>query len=346
MKRLIFLIVLVLIVVFAIHEAREHRRREAEHTFVSLDRHARDLDQAHRRVLQRAAEVRQKAARAAVRAGRDVRKVLAEVDDEIREALAEAGEDVREALAEAHESVDDIPVPIVPGTRVADVRIQPPAPPELPEHPLAEAPPEPPVPPSPPAGPGPIEHREPHQHPRASQPPALPWHHQPPTIVDGVQTRDITGLISATKERAVAEARKQLEADVAGWIEEAGVPRDWTPSPRLIDAMIRETKIETVVKEDDALYKKYGHPLYVARLWVDASPASRATFVDAYHQQRVRQRLILFGGGLGFLLVCLGAVAGYIRADEATRGYYTNRLRLLAAAGVGAAGAAIYHMVA
>jgi len=53
----------------------------------------------------------------------------------------------------------------------------------------------------------------------------------------------------------------------------------------------------------------------------------------------------LLGGGLAFLLTCLGVLSGYIRADEATKGYYTNRLRLLAAAGTGAAGMAIYHMI-
>jgi hypothetical protein len=42
----------------------------------------------------------------------------------------------------------------------------------------------------------------------------------------------------------------------------------------------------------------------------------------------------------------LGALSSYIRADEATRGYYTNRLRMLAAAGVGAAGVIIYQMMA
>ena len=45
-----------------------------------------------------------------------------------------------------------------------------------------------------------------------------------------------------------------------------------------------------------------------------------------------------------FVLICLAAVSGYIRTDEATKGYYTNRLRMLAAAGVGAAGVVIYQM--
>jgi hypothetical protein len=51
------------------------------------------------------------------------------------------------------------------------------------------------------------------------------------------------------------------------------------------------------------------------------------------------------GGTLAFILTCLAVVSGYIRTDEVTKGYYTNRLRLLAAAGVAGAGAVIYHMV-
>jgi len=49
---------------------------------------------------------------------------------------------------------------------------------------------------------------------------------------------------------------------------------------------------------------------------------------------------------LGFVLICLAAISGYIRTDEATKGYYTNRLRMLTAAGVGAAGVLIYQVLA
>ena len=71
----------------------------------------------------------------------------------------------------------------------------------------------------------------------------------------------------------------------------------------------------------------------------------REEVIAVYLKQLGMQRLLIVGGGLGFILVCLGAVSGYIRADEATKGYYTNRLRLGAAVGVGAAGMAIYQML-
>ena len=78
----------------------------------------------------------------------------------------------------------------------------------------------------------------------------------------------------------------------------------------------------------------------------DLSPRHRAELVDAYNHELVKHRLLTLGGSLGFVLICLAAVSGYIRADEATKGYYTNRLRMLAAAGVGAAGVIVYRMVA
>ena len=79
---------------------------------------------------------------------------------------------------------------------------------------------------------------------------------------------------------------------------------------------------------------------------MDVSPERIAGFTETYRRQLVQRRMVFLGGALAFILTCLMAVSGYIRADEATKGYYTNRLRMLAAAGVGAAGMAIYQIVA
>jgi hypothetical protein len=102
--------------------------------------------------------------------------------------------------------------------------------------------------------------------------------------------------------------------------------------------MVRATRLQPVIKD-------YG-TLFIAELDVDTSPARRAAIVKAYHREIVRHRLLALGGSLAFVLTCLAAFTGYIRADEATKGYYTNRLRTLAAAAIGAAGVVIYQMVA
>ena len=148
--------------------------------------------------------------------------------------------------------------------------------------------------------------------------------------------RTIVGQLSATEPRAVDDARIQLERAAAEWLG-PDVPRSWKAPSRLIDAMVLDTQVEPVVKD-------YG-TLYEATLRADFSPARRDKIVRVYERELVARRLALLGGVLGFVLVCLAALAGYIQADEATKGYYTNRLRLAAAAGVGAAGVAIYQIL-
>ncbi len=142
--------------------------------------------------------------------------------------------------------------------------------------------------------------------------------------------RKIVGRLSATEPRA------QLERAAAEWLG-PDVPRSWKAPAKLVDAMVLDTQIRPVVKD-------YG-TLYEATLETDFSPHRRDKIVRVHERELVARRLALLGGALGFVLVCLGALAGYIQADEATKGYYTNRLRLVAAAGVGAASLAIYQIL-
>ena len=144
----------------------------------------------------------------------------------------------------------------------------------------------------------------------------------------------VTGRLSATDERAVADARAKLERVLSERLAPE-VPRDWKVPPGMIDEMIREVVV--VPRERD-----YG-TVYEATLKADLSPARLARIVDVYHREEVVKRLLMLGAVLAFVLVCLAAVSGYIKADEATKGYYTNRLRLAAAAGVGAAGVVLYR---
>ena len=147
----------------------------------------------------------------------------------------------------------------------------------------------------------------------------------------------VTGLLSATRERAVADARRVLRDDVANWLE-PDVPRSWALREEMLDAMvIDEPHIRSIEKP-------YGE-VFEATLGVDKSPQRRASLIAVYHRQQVERRLLGLGAALAFILICLAAISGYIRADEATKGYYTNRLRMLAAAGVGASGVILYHMV-
>jgi hypothetical protein len=164
----------------------------------------------------------------------------------------------------------------------------------------------------------------------------LPTEPVKPSASGTSRISDVAGDISATPARATAEASRALRLAVVKWLD-PDVPSSWSCPQRLLDAMILDTRIEPHVKD-------YG-TLYVAALTVDSSPSRRALLVEAYNRELVVRRMFTLGGTLVFVLVCLAALSGYIRADEATKGYYTNRLRALTAAGVLGAGVIIYRMI-
>ena len=151
------------------------------------------------------------------------------------------------------------------------------------------------------------------------------------------EIREVAGRVSATEDRARDDARRELEARVAEWLEPQ-VPASWSPPADLVGRMIRETRVTPEEKD-------YG-TVYTAALDADFGEARRAALVDAYRRDVARDRSLKLGALLGFLLICLAATTGYIRADEATKGYYTNRLRLASAAAVGAAGVILYRWLA
>jgi len=339
-QALLFVLLVVVIAWFA--TARYDRVHTPKHSPLTVQHRA--VYQAHRDALRAAQEARAQAQRSAREARAEAHRAISEARGELRESLHEVNQELHGALQEAAEEVREavagIPVPILPGTRVVEALSQPPASPILPECPLDEAPiqqalaSDPPAHSNPPGFPGLVD--RPQAPPRPPQA-AAPLQPRPPTFVSPKETRLLIGLISATEERAKEEARKQLDKEVTDWLEQAGVPRSWKPSTQQIDAMIIETTVERVVKD-------YG-TLYVAKLRLDVSPEQRTIFTESYKRQLVHRRMVQLGGTLGFILICLGAISGYIRADEVTKGYYTNRLRLLAAGGVGAAGVLIYQML-
>jgi hypothetical protein len=170
--------------------------------------------------------------------------------------------------------------------------------------------------------------------PLPPSPPALPVKLGRERAAAGIVA--VEGRISANEPRAEADARVQLDHRVRDWLAPE-VPASWRPPARMIDRLVVGKQIRPVVKP-------YG-TLYVATLEADLSPPRRQPIVAVYHRQLVAHRLTVLGGVLGFVLACLAAVAGYIRTDEATKGYYTGWLRAAAAAGVGAAGVLIYQVI-
>jgi ElaB/YqjD/DUF883 family membrane-anchored ribosome-binding protein len=297
--------------VVVIHDEGEHGRV----TRTVVGSASVGIDEAVRQATEDARRAIRDAARDAEEAAEDAKEAAEEAIRDAKRAAHEAAEDVRRAAREAkhdvhghaREFVEGLPVPVVPGTRVTEAR------------------PEPPVPPSPPRRQA-VRVRIGH----TKNPPTRP---KPAPKVEPIT---VAGRLSATESRAKEDARRALVETIRGKLE-GRVDPSWVIPDSLVDGMIRDVKVSPVEKE-------YG-TMYEAKLTVDASPSRVDEIHEAFrHEQRLK-RLAILGGGLLFLLVGLGSFSGYVRADEATKGYFTNRLRLASTLALGAAGVAIYRLL-
>ncbi len=174
--------------------------------------------------------------------------------------------------------------------------------------------------------------------------------------------RVLLGRLSVSVDRAKDDLRKTVNREIADWLA-ADVPMTWTPPQKLVDRMIQSTYVQTVLK---SLGPKPGeitpdvastsslnvetlpelddlHTLYRAGQKIDFSEARRSDFIERYHRDVASTRMRKMGTIGAVVLAALGLISLYIRTDEATKGYYTNRLRVLAAAGLGVAGTLAYR---
>jgi hypothetical protein len=152
-----------------------------------------------------------------------------------------------------------------------------------------------------------------------------------------VVTSELWATRDEAKQDALAKAAirtREFAAQVAPRIKTAWQVPAWL----LEDHMLTD---RIYVEEVDWTYG----PMYRAHLLINLSPENRQLLLNSWHQELVRHRLGQVGGALAFVLVCLATVLGYLRLDDATRGYYTGWLFAAAAAVVGGAGAALYAWV-
>jgi hypothetical protein len=153
-----------------------------------------------------------------------------------------------------------------------------------------------------------------------------------------VSSTAISSDLRYTEDRALADLHSKINQRVGSWLAEAGIPDDWQPPKSLVDGLVQGSPELELVQTDD-------YSLYRATVPVELTQPRKQRFVQEYHRHLAGQRLGILGGVLAFVLACLGIGVGYVRTDEATKGYYTGRLRLLAAGGVGAAGVLLYQWI-
>ncbi len=173
--------------------------------------------------------------------------------------------------------------------------------------------------------------------PRTTATPA--WKRQVDTDGPARHTSLVQSELWATREEATGDVMDRAAAAAREFIGQADsrAIASWdVPAWLLHDHVLREPPY---VEEVDWTYG----PMYRAYVLLDFSPEKRELLLGHWRESLTSRRLGQVGAGLGFAVLCLATLLGYLRLDDATKGYYTGWLRTGVVAVVGGSAAAIYH---
>jgi hypothetical protein len=151
----------------------------------------------------------------------------------------------------------------------------------------------------------------------------------------GAATWTITAY-GETEERATERAREKAWQQVCDYLARQDPPVRWRPDVRWVDDNLVKGRAPVKQVELDDLGKGYERQLVVK-----VDPKERREMLEHDRQETMRQRQLLLARILAGVVALLVGVVGYLRLDEATKGYYTVWLRLGALALVGGVGAAL-----
>jgi hypothetical protein len=145
----------------------------------------------------------------------------------------------------------------------------------------------------------------------------------------------------ATRDEAANDAMDRAATaarEFVGQVDSRAIAAWDIPAWLVHDHLLREPPY---VEEVDWTYG----PMYRAHVLLDFSPEKRELLLSHWRESLTSRRLGQVGAGLGFAVLCLATLLGYLRLDDATKGYYTAWLRTGAVAVVGGSAAALYHWV-
>ena len=158
----------------------------------------------------------------------------------------------------------------------------------------------------------------------------------PPRPVEKSPSWELKGW-GQTREDAEENALKRAREKILKYLAASRQPLQWAPTLDYIKKhMVKES--EPVPSQDfgDGVGELQG-----MRLIIEVSPKDWQYILREDRRVRSEFRMLVAGKMLAGLVAFLGAVAGYLRLEEMTKGYYTAWLRLAAIVFITAVGAGI-----
>jgi hypothetical protein len=136
---------------------------------------------------------------------------------------------------------------------------------------------------------------------------------------------------------AYQDALEKAQKKVTEYLRARSPPVQWTPKTGEIGRLVKDQKEEEPPRDVKELGLNHQ-----TTLRVDISPEDFKKILQFDGRERMEERLLFLLKGLAAVVAVLAAIAGYIRLDEWSKGYYTGWLRLGAAGFVAAAVACLW----
>lgn len=145
-----------------------------------------------------------------------------------------------------------------------------------------------------------------------------------------------------TAEDAEQAALEKAQDEVILYLRQQNPPVEWTPSLDYIRARLVKERNEEPIDKPIEL----AGMVHKVRLNLEMDNQTASEILNQDRQLHVTQRMTMLAKVLGGILAVLIVLASYLRLEEWSKGYYTRWLRVAAIGCLGAAGAALWLLLA
>jgi hypothetical protein len=154
-------------------------------------------------------------------------------------------------------------------------------------------------------------------------------------------TTTVEGTGLSDKKEARQNALVEACAKFRDFLREQQPPVEWMPTPDDVQKRLQpDWHEEKALEKDDPVLGRFKVFQVSLTVQLGAEQCDKIVKLDQNH--RMQQRMLWLGKIFAGVVVLLIAVAGYIRLDEWTKGYYSGWLGLVAAGLIIAAGVGVW----
>jgi hypothetical protein len=146
----------------------------------------------------------------------------------------------------------------------------------------------------------------------------------------------VSGEFKSSSPEATEDAMRVAAERVARHLRAQTPPVEWTPTPEFV----RKHMVKNVKEEQRELTDSNAPLTYRATVEFEMSDSSFQKILDEDRKYHVEQRMWWLARIVAGIVLMLVAVAGYVRLDDVTKGFYSIPLRIVALI-VGLIGAAV-----